>query len=797
MNLNKVFAILLAVMMVIVVATACVPSTSEPATSDTQTQNTPALAVKPGIADTPVIDPIAAPKTISTKPLVVGYSLFNQKFSPFFAYAASDIDAVKLTQVSLLTTDRSGQVVHNAIKGETIQFNGVDYSYSGIADVKVTYDETADITTYSIKIRDDIKFSDGHVMDADDIIFSWYVLSDPAYRGDSPFNTCEIIGMRNYRLNNSKAEELVVTQDELDREITNPGVQSRAAIEQFNADFLASELDWVKGLYDNASYKKYTNAYLNPKDLFAYFYSIDQTYDSSKAIDEAQVFADIVAQYGTDFKTLGNKSSTDFIQDIEAIVGEILLKQKLDSSEGKEVPNIEGIRKLSQTEVEVKAKSFEASAIYNICGIQVAPLHYYGDEKQYDYANNRFGFPRGDLSIIEAKTAKPMGAGPYKFIKYENRVIYYEANENYYKGVPQTKFLWFKELTDDEMIPGIGSGTIDLACQASEKFSELKAYNSNGEITGDVTTTRPIDELAYGYIGICAKNVNVGGVPSSMASKNLRKAFATIFSVNRDAAIDFYYGDAASIINYPISNSSWAAPQKSDAGYQMAYSTDVNKAPIYTSDMSGQAKLDAALKAAIGFLKAAGFTFDETRGRFTAAPAGAKLEYEIIIPAYGVGAHPAYAVLTDSRDQLKKIGITLKIKDIPEANVFLDSLNALTQEMWAAAWSAPANMDICSVYHSSNTVDGKEPKSNYYYIRDPKLDEAILSARQSLDQAYRKATYKKALDIILDWGVEIPTYQRQNMVVFSKQRINTDTITPDITAHWDWIQEIEKVEMNQ
>ena len=89
------------------------------------------------------------------------------------------------------------------------------------------------------------------------------------------------------------------------------------------------------------------------------------------------------------------------------------------------------------------------------------------------------------------------------------------------------------------------------------KFEELKSYNSNGDATGNVITTSTVDNLGYGYIGINADNVNVGGDPGSAASRNLRKAFATVYSVHRDVAIDSYYGDAAAVINYPISNTSW------------------------------------------------------------------------------------------------------------------------------------------------------------------------------------------------------------------------------------------------
>ena len=41
------------------------------------------------------------------KTLVVGYSPFNSKFSPFFSETAYDQDAQAMTQLSLLTSDRT------------------------------------------------------------------------------------------------------------------------------------------------------------------------------------------------------------------------------------------------------------------------------------------------------------------------------------------------------------------------------------------------------------------------------------------------------------------------------------------------------------------------------------------------------------------------------------------------------------------------------------------------------------------------------------------------------------------
>ena len=78
---------------------------------------------------------------------------------------------------------------------------------------------------------------------------------------------------------------------------------------------------------------------------------------------------------------------------------------------------------------------------------------------------------------------------------------------------------------------------------------------------------------------------------------------------------------------------------------------------------------------------------------------------------------------------------------------------------------------------------------------DPTLDELIMEARSSSDQAFRKATYKDCLDIILDWAVEVPIYQRQNCVIISAKRVNLDTVTPDITTYWTWYNDIELLDL--
>ncbi|MEM5774815.1 MAG: ABC transporter substrate-binding protein, partial [Anaerolineaceae bacterium] len=497
-------------------------------------------------------------------------------------------------------------------------------------------------------------------------------------------------------------------------------------------------------------------------DMVETFPTVEDYYNETYLAYEGDpvAYASVESANGTD--VLGNVNS-DFIG---------FWGPQDESMGGEGVPNISGITKLDDYTVQVVTNGYSAPAVYSILGIQVAPLHYYGDAAKYDYENNMFGFDFGDLSKQLSLQATPMGAGPYKFVKYDNRVVYFEANENYFRGCPKIAEVQFKETVSAEVASGVQTGTVDAGTMTGSRarYEEVASYNSNGDITGDVITTSKVDNLGYGYIGINADTVNVAGDPGSDASKNLRKGFATLFAVHRDVAIDSYYGEAASVINYPISNTSWAAPQPTDEDYQLAFSVDVNGEPIYTPEMTPEEKYAAAEAAALGFFEAAGFTVAD--GKLTAAPEGAKLSYEIIVPGDGTGDHPAFAILTSTQASLAKLGMELKINDPADANILWDSLDAGTQEMWTAAWQATIDPDMYQVYHSSGVVGEGGSDSNHYHIRDAQLDQLIVDARKSDDQNYRKAVYKQALDVLIDWAVEIPTYQRQNSVIFSTQRIN-------------------------
>jgi peptide/nickel transport system substrate-binding protein len=212
--------------------------------------------------------------------------------------------------------------------------------------------------------------------------------------------------------------------------------------------------------------------------------------------------------------------------------------------------------------------------------------------------------------------------------------------------------------------------------------------------------------------------------------------------------------------------------------------------------MNAEAKYEAAQEAAVEYFMAAGYTYDEASGKLTAAPEGASLEYEVIIPADGEGDHPSFKLLTEAKEAFDNIGLNLIINDPSNSNILWDTLDAGTQELWCAAWGASIDPDMYQVYHSSNIIGlPGATEDNHYHIADPDLDDLIMEARTSDDQDFRKQTYKAALDIIIDWAVEIPIYQRQDATVFSAERVNLETVTPDITTFWGWMNDIELLQM--
>lgn len=708
--------------------------------------------------------------------LVLADTGFEGKFSPFFAASSADQHVIDLTNIALLGADRKGEMILKGIEGETREYNGTDYTYYGPADCEVT--ENADGTvTYAINMRDDLVFADGTPITIDDVIFNLYVYMDPTYDGSATLYSMPIAGLDDYRNSMTTLSKLIAEAGEgnTDNSLFTAEQQKAFwdAVNEGGAAFAQEIVDYCV----SAGYAADSNDVATAASAWGF----DGLAADATAKD---FFLAIAENYDWNFASMEAETAGSALSDL--IPADVYAYSTTGVATGADVDTVSGIVKTGDYSMTITTTELSNSMIYQL-QLPIASLDYYGDRSLYDYDNHSYGFKKGDLSKVRSVTSAPMGAGVYTFNKYSDGVIYLDANPNYYEGEALIKHVNMKETQEADKITGVQAGTIDISdpSYSLEAANQIATINGgDSDLDGSVITTRLKDFRGYGYIALSAENVKVGNDPASEESKDLRKAIMTVIAAYRDEGINSYYGDTATIINYPMSNTSWAAPSVTDDGYKIAYSTDVDGNEIYTSDMSGDTKYAAALQAALGYFEAAGYTVEN--GQVTAAPAGAKMEYTVNIGAFGNGDHPSFQVLTNAAAALKTIGFTLTVNDLANASDLYSSYQSGVAEGWVAAWQSTNDPDMYQLYDSNGST-------NYYKINDSDLDELIEAARQTTDQDARKAMYKEAMEIILDWGVELPVYQRSEATIFSSERVDTTTIPNDMTPYWTYQSEINKI----
>ena len=98
------------------------------------------------------------------------------------------------------------------------------------------------------------------------------------------------------------------------------------------------------------------------------------------------------------------------------------------------------------------------------------------------------------------------------------------------------------------------------------------------------------------------------------------------------------------------------------------------------------------------------------------------------------------------------------------------------------------------MYHSQSISGVSGSGSNYYYIQDALLDDIIVRMVKKGSDMVRRDAYKRCIEIVAEWVVEIPVYQKYNCCLISTQRVNIGTLTPDLTYCWDWTNDIELLE---
>ena len=115
-------------------------------------------------------------------------------FNPFFSTTAADGSVVGMTQIGMLTTglDDKGEVIADWGDDEAVVVKDMNFVYDADEGEK-------GVTTYTFVIKNNLKFSDGHPLTIEDVLFNLYVYLDPVYTGSSTIYSTDILGLHEYR----------------------------------------------------------------------------------------------------------------------------------------------------------------------------------------------------------------------------------------------------------------------------------------------------------------------------------------------------------------------------------------------------------------------------------------------------------------------------------------------------------------------------------------------------------------------------------------------------------------------
>ena len=511
-------------------------------------------------------------------------------------------------------------------------------------------------------------------------------------------------------------------------------------------------------------------------------------------------------QYSASTTTLLNEITTD---ERSKLINQAMGENKVRSVSGittsrvSSFSNIEGKTYKLDGEHDVltiKINKVDPKAIWNFA-FSVAPLHYYsyegaGDEGEWN-VNNNFGVIYNSpdyMNDVLKETEKlhvPVGAGAYKAsqegglgdLTYpkanqfsRNNRIYYERNTYFdmVDGVKggkiqnaKIKYLQYRIVNANFLLDSLQEGEIDVGTPNATS-ANMNRLNSLSYLSGKTVRTN-----GYGYVGI-----NAGKIPDVWMRRAIMKAMNT-----KIISEGYYIGNLCDLIYRPMSMESWAYPKNEDASRPYTFTT-MNNGEIETVDYA----YDASGQSILRMLENHGYQV--SGGKVQRDPDGNPLPKITFTVAGESNDHPAWQMFKNAETVLEGIGFEIDVKTDPYA---LSKLSRGELTVWAAAWSSTIDPDMYQVYHKDSTAGStlnwgynaiKQDKSKYSYEWSliGELSDRIDAARAVIEEARRAEIYAKALDLVMELAVEMPTYQRNDLTVYNNTKIDSSTLNQNPTA---------------
>lgn len=395
-------------------------------------------------------------------------------FSPFFPGSDGDRLVVESTQLSLM--GRRGEESPSKVSSVTNEDGSV---------------------TVSIELQGGLRFADGESISADDLLFTYYVLLDPSYDGESTLKSLPIVGLDEYYT--GVTAELYEKYGKLYDEIYNDAKydedlqkalkeaqdadphnwwdeqQAQKAVDEYEsekADEIKAAIDrcWREDAQDivNFCMKKfagvvethtpYTREEVEADPAKQIMFAMYEWGIGTVNGDGTLVGAktgnvwDMKTTFPTteDFYNEMYTAYDGIAEDYWALegVGRPSMMDKARNSciaewaAGDEeftgaVNHVSGIDRVGDRLVTVTLAYNEAGFVDTLTDVYLVPMHWYGDPALFDLANGRFGFPFGNIDSVSLKASEPMGAGMYTLTDWSSKLASLSVNGKYWADLPE------------------------------------------------------------------------------------------------------------------------------------------------------------------------------------------------------------------------------------------------------------------------------------------------------------------------------------------------------------------------
>lgn len=180
--------------------------------------------------------PAAAQQRTDT--IIVGLTDPSGAFTPYFQQSGYDGNVSSLLYTPLVTVDDQGVPQPALAEG---------------------WDVSDDNLTYTFHLRKDLKFSDGTPITSDDVAFTWTILHDKAYDGDSQLPTLLVKGGQAYKEGKAESIEGIKVIDPLTISVTLEKPNAAALLTlgsdvlskaYYGKEYKFGQLDYIKKMHE-------------------------------------------------------------------------------------------------------------------------------------------------------------------------------------------------------------------------------------------------------------------------------------------------------------------------------------------------------------------------------------------------------------------------------------------------------------------------------------------------------------------------------------------------------------------